>query len=144
MKSRHTIMVVILISCAMGIFFDMCACLTTFINDNGKRIIIYNKTDKTLIPIQKSEKRRFGNQHKHAYFVIYMQQPQSNIFSRMYVCKQNACGKKGNIQLKLSDVENRTEATELFTIAKNEPHSSMVQNLPMIKEKNCHSCGGHK
>jgi hypothetical protein len=116
------------------------ACLTTFINDKGGRVIVYNKNDKTLIPIQKNEKRRFGDHHKHAYFAIYLQQPNKQIFSRVYVCKQNECGNNGNIQLKLSDVENQTGATQLFTITKSTPHSSMVQKLPIMQKKNCHAC----
>ena len=114
------------------------ACLTTFINDKGKKVAIYNKNDERFIPIcKKNATCRFGNQHQHAHFVVYMQQPQSKFFSPVYECKQNACGTKGNIKLKLSDIENQTEATQLFTIAKSEPHS-MAQELPMIK--NCSSC----
>lgn len=127
------------IAVVMSIFIDLNACLTTFIND-GKKILIYNKNDKRLIPIYKNGTCRFGNQHEHAHFAVYMQQPKSKFFSRKYICKQNACGKKGNITLKLSDIENQTEATQLFTIVKSDAHPSMVQELPMIQKKNCESC----
>jgi hypothetical protein len=123
-----------------GVITDTMACLTTFINDKGRRVIIYNKNDKAIIPVSRNEKRRFGNQHKHAHFAIYIQQPKSPFFSRVYVCKQNTCGKKGNILLKLSDIDDQTDATQLFTITKSEPHASMVEELPMFKKKNCHSC----
>ena len=125
---------------AMLPVIDMQACLTTFINDKGVRVIIYDKNDKSIIPVQKNEKRRFGNQHKRAYFAIYVQQPKVQTFSRAFVCKQNECGSNGNVQLKFSDIENGSAATELFTIYKSKPYSSMVDEVSLIQKKNCRAC----
>ncbi|HLC06828.1 MAG TPA: hypothetical protein VJJ26_01445 [Candidatus Babeliales bacterium] len=142
MENRHKKSMVMIIVLMMGVTSYVQACLTTFINDKGVRVFIYNKNDKVIIPVERNEKRRFGNPHKHAYFAIHMQEPNTRLLSRVYVCKQNECGKRGNIELKLSDIENGTEATKLFTITKEDPYSSMVQNLPMMQKKNCHSCSG--
>lgn len=114
---------------------DMYPCLTTLINDQGSRILVYNKKDKTIIALSKNEKRRFGSPKEHAYFVIYVQQPKARLFTRMYTCQQNECGDTGDVRLKLSDIINRTQVTELFTIIKHEPHSSMVQDLPIMSRK---------
>lgn len=141
MENRYKIFILLTI-CTVSIAHYVRACFTTFINDKGVRVIIYNKNDKAIIPIQRNEKRRFGSGHKHAYFAVYVQEPKTHLFSRAYLCKQKACGKSGNIQLKLSDIENKTDATRLFTITKNKPYSSMVQGLPMVQKKNCHSCRG--
>ena len=47
------------------------------------------------------------------------------------------------IQLKFSDVENCAEVTQLFTITKHKPYTSMVHKLPMIQKKSCHcNCRG--
>jgi len=123
----------------IGNMMSMCslhACLTTFINDKSARVIIYNKDDQTLILLGRNQKRRFGNQHKHAHFDIYVQQQNRPVLSRLYTCKQIKCGGNGNIQLKLSDIENGTEVTELFTIIKHGPHSPMVHELPIMQSRN--------
>jgi len=111
------------------------ACLTTFINDKAGRVIIYNKIDKTLIPINKNEKRRFGNQHQKAHFAIYVQQSNQRVLSRMYTCKQIGCDNQGNIQLKLSDIEKGNYDTQLFTITQSKPYSPMVEELPIVQKK---------
>jgi len=134
-------MMILFVACIMSLVVNVHACLTTFINDKGVRVIIYDKNDKAIIPVAKNEKRRFGSQHKHAHFAIYVQQPKVQTFSRVYVCKQNECGGNGNVQLKFSDIENNTPATRLFAIKKSEPYSSMVQNLSMMKKKSCNACG---
>lgn len=113
---------------------NLCACVTTLINDKAARLIVYNKADKTLIFMRKNEKRRFGSQHQLAHFALYIQEPKKQIFTRMYTCKQKMCGDNGNVQLKLSDIENGTAAADLFDIKKNAPYVSMVQ-------KHCESCG---
>lgn len=127
---------IIIITMMAGYMLSICNmyALTTFINDKGKRIIIYNEEDKTLIPIGRNEKRRFGNQHEHAHFTIYYMQQANKPSGRIYTCKQNLCGGNGNIQLKLSDIKKGTEVTDLFTIIKHEPHSSMVNELPIMKK----------
>jgi hypothetical protein len=114
---------------------DLCACVTTLINDKAARLIVYNKADKTLIFMRKSEKRRFGNQHQPAYFALYIQEPKKQIFTRRYTCKQKMCSDNSNLQLKLSDIEKGTAAADLFDIKKNAPYVSMVQ-------KHCESCSG--
>lgn len=113
---------------------NLCACVTTLINDKAARLIVYNKVDKTLIFMRKNEKRRFGNQHQPACFALYMQELKKQIFTRTYTCKQKMCSNNGNVELKLSDIEKGTGAAGLFDIKKNAPYVSMVQ-------KHCESCG---
>ncbi|HSC24620.1 MAG TPA: hypothetical protein VLB80_00180 [Candidatus Babeliales bacterium] len=124
------------------IVINVQACMTTFINDSNSKVAIYNEHDKAFLIIPKSGKRRFGNHDKHAYFVVYAQQPKTKteVWIPVYTCTQNECGNNGNIVLKFSDIEDGTQATSLFTIVKNKPHSSMVRELPMIQRKNCSSC----
>ena len=119
--------------------FDMCACLTTFINDKHAKVMIYNENNNTIIPIMRNERRRFGSPDEHAHFSIFVQQPKNKYFYRAYECKQNECGKTGNIQLKFSDIENGSGSTDLFTIIQGDPHVSMVNSLPMMK-KHCGAC----
>lgn len=138
LKNRIMMMMIMYM---LSVAIDLHACLTTLINDEVKKIIIYNKVDKTLVPIQRNEKRRFGNQHQHAHFAIYTQLPNRQVFSRLYTCKQNTCGSSGNIQLKLSDIENSIGAAQLFTITKSKSHASMVEELPMVQKRHCRSCG---
>ena len=140
MIAKYKKIMIIFMMQVMSVVINVQACLTTFINDKNVRMFVYNKNDKTIIPICKNEKRRFGNQHKHAFFVVYMQQPKMRFFTRVYTCKQNECGSSGNIQLKLSDIENGTGSTELFTITRHKPYSSMVQELPMVQKKECSVC----
>jgi len=138
MKIRYTAKLILFVY-ALSAAIDVYACLTTFINDKVSKILIYNKNDNTIIPIQKNERRRFGSPHEHAHFAVYMQQPKNQYFYRAYVCKQNECGRNGNVQLALSDIENGTGPTNLFTITQEDPHVSMVNTLPMLK-KNCRKC----
>ena len=135
-KSQLTIISGIVLFCCIS---GMYACVTTIINDKMPKMMIYNKPDKTFIVMRKSEKRRFGNQHKRAHFAVYIQQPNKPIFSRIYTCRQIACSKSGNIQLKFSDIEKGSGDTYLFSITKNKPHSSMAQELPFM-QKPCQSC----
>jgi hypothetical protein len=122
-------------------FSALDACMTTFINDSGGRIMIHNKNDKSIILIQKNGRRRFGSPHKHAYFDIYTQQPKSQTFRPIYQCKQNTCGKSGNPQIRFSDLGNNSGEAVLFDIIKNDtPHTSMVRELPMIQKKICKPC----
>lgn len=116
----------------------MSACFTTIINDGKEKILIHNKNDNTVIVIPKKGHRRFGKSTEHAHFSIYMQQPNTHAFSEIYICKQNQCGKKGNIVLRLSDIEHRTDVTRAFTIIEQEPVVPMVQELPMMKK--CRRC----
>ncbi len=114
-------------------------CMTTFINDSNNRIAIFNELDKTFMIIPKNGKRRFGDHSQHAQFVIYtIQNEKAQIWSPAYGCQQNECGTKGNVILKLSDVENCTEVTRSFTLTKHKPYASMVNKLPMIQKKSCH------
>jgi hypothetical protein len=139
MKLRYKALMIIMVVVSVLKTDNARACVTTIINDKAGRIIIYNKEDKSLNIIGKNEKRRFGNQHTRLNFAIYMQQPKKQIFTRFYTCKQNKCAENGNIQLKLSDIENGTGAAELFLIIKNAPYASMVQELSMVKNL-CQSC----
>lgn len=114
-------------------------CMTTFINDSNNRIAILNELDQTFMVMPKNGKRRFGHYSKHAHFTVYtMQNEKSQLWSRMYSCQQNECGTRGNVTLKLSDMESCTDVTKLFTIKKYEPYASMVNGLPMIQKKACH------
>lgn len=139
---KHRSLLVAVTAVYMLSVTNMQACLTTFINDKMSKIMVYNKQDKTFTCIRKNEKRRFGNQHQRAHFVLYVQQKNKPVFSRLYTCKQVRCSKTGNIQLKFSDIQNGSSVTQLFDITKNEPYSSMVQDLPMV-QKSCQSCGGN-
>jgi len=142
MASRHKIVVIMVMLYGASIAIDAVACMTTFVNDSPCKIAIFNKNDKTFMFIPKNGKRRFGSQHKHAYFALYTQQTKTQVFTREYVCKQRDCGNNGNVLLKFSDIKDTTDATELFVITKNKPHSSMVHTLPMIQKQPCHSCHG--
>ena len=119
---------------------SIAACFTTVINDGREKIIIHNKNDNSLIMIPRKGHRRFGKSSEHAFFSIFMKQPNTQVFSEVYTCKQNQCGKKGNIVLRLSDIENRNEITKPFTIMENEEYVPMVQKLPMMQKKRCHKC----
>lgn len=107
---------------------DMYACLTTFVNNQKARILLYDEKDKTIISIGKNGTRRFGSPSEHAHFTVYVQQPKTQLFTRMYTCKQNECGSTGNVRLKYSDIVDKTETTDLFTITEYKPHSSMVHD----------------
>lgn len=127
--------------CVATTIIELFSCMTTFINDSNNRIAILNKSDQTFMFIPKNDKRRFGNQHNHAHFVIYtMQKEKPELWSPAYTCQQNECGSNGNIILKFSDIENRVapaapgpDVTQLFTITKHAPYTSMVHTLPMIQ-----------
>jgi hypothetical protein len=109
--------------------YNLDGCLTTFINDKNEKIMIYNESDQTIIPIDRHAKRRFGNQREHAHFSICTKVANQPLFSKSYTCRQLGCGKDGNVQLKLSDIENETSVTRLFSIVRHEPHSSMVDQV---------------
>jgi hypothetical protein len=119
--------------------FNVFSCMTTFVNDSNNRVAIFNELDKTFIEIPKNGKRRFGDHHKHAHFVVYtIQKDKTQLWSPLYTCQQNECGTKGNVVLKLSDIETCTDVTKLFTVTKHQPYASMVHKLPMIQKKSCH------
>lgn len=139
-RSRRLAIVIVLYAIIMGI--DLLACMTTFVNDSNGEIAIFNELDTTFMFIKKNGKRRFGDHHKHAHFAIYLQKEKTPLWSPAYTCKQNECGNNGNVMLKFSDIENGTDATQLFTVTKHKPHSSMVRTLPMIQKKSCDSCPG--
>ena len=116
------------------------ACFTTVINDGKEKIIIHNKNDNALIIVPPKGHRRFGKSSEHAFFSVFMKQPKMQVFSEVYICKQNQCGEKGNIVLRLSDIENQNDVTRPFTITENEPYIPMVQKLPMMQKKGCRRC----
>ena len=127
------------ILCVAMIEMHLFACMTTFINDSNNKIALLNELDQTFMVIPKNGKRRFGDQHKHANFVIYMiQHEKSQLWSPVYTCHQNECGTRGNVPLKLSEVENCGDVTKLFSITKHKPYTAMVHSLPMIQKKSCH------
>lgn len=139
MKNKNKRFMFIAILSAGIVEKSLFSCMTTFINDSNNRIAILNELDETFMVIPKNGKRRFGNQHKHAHFVVYtMQHEKSQLWSPVYTCQQNECGAKGNVTLKLSDMENCADITKLFTITKHKPYASMVNKLPMIQKKSCH------
>jgi hypothetical protein len=126
--------------CVGTVVIELFSCMTTFINDSSNRIAILNKLDETFMIIPKSGKRRFGDQHKHAHFVVYtLQKEKTQLWSPAYTCQQNGCGSNGNVILKFSEMENRVapapgpDTTQLFTITKHAPYTSMVHTLPMIQ-----------
>ncbi len=133
-------MMILVLMQMMSVALDMQGCFTTFINDKGIKILIYDKNDDLIIPIGKSEKRRFGSENEHAHFVIYTQEPKKRLFSPLYTCKQDQCGANGNMQLKFSDIENDTEAAQLFTITEHTPHMSMVQRVSEVIKSECSNC----
>ncbi|HLW73087.1 MAG TPA: hypothetical protein VKR54_03490 [Candidatus Babeliales bacterium] len=133
MKNRHKrLMIVGILSIGMSIGICLQACMTTLMNDSGDEIRLLNKNDEKFIDIPKNKKRRLD----HAHFVIYTRQPKTKmqVFNPAYECQQNACGSSGNLLLKFSDIKNNSDATHFFTIVKHKPHSSMVQDLPMIQK----------
>jgi hypothetical protein len=139
MKNQNKRFIFIALLCTAIIGNSLFGCMTTFINDSNNKIAILNTLDRTFMIIPKNGKRRFGDQAKHAQFSIYMiQNEKSQLWSPVYDCQQNECGTKGNVILKLSDVENCTDVTRLFSITKHQPYSSMVNRLPMIQKKSCH------
>jgi hypothetical protein len=138
-RSTKVMMIMVLIP-MMSLIIDIHGCFTTFINDKGIKILIYDKNDELIIPIAKNEKRRFGSEHDHAHFVIYTQEPKKRLFSPLYTCKQNQCGGNGNMQLKFSDIENDTDAAALFTITEHAPHMSMVQRVSEVIKSECTNC----
>lgn len=131
---RATITMVL---CIGAIFPQLDACMITFINDSNNPIMIRNRNNKIIFIIKKYGRRRFGSPDKHAYFDVYIKQSQPDSFRPLYTCQQDSCGKNGNPQLKYSDLEGNQGAAQLFTITKNEnPHTSMVRELPMIQKTN--------
>jgi len=134
---------IMLMLCVMNAHITIFSCMTTFINDSGNEVRILNKNDEKFIDIPKNRKRRFGSHEQHAHFIIYTRQPKTkvNIFKPEYECKQNECGNSGNVMLKFSDIQNNTGESAKFTIVRYES-SSMVDDLPMIKNKSCPSCEG--
>jgi hypothetical protein len=127
-----------LLVCLYGSFIS--ACFTTVVNDGKEKIVIHNKNDNSLIVIPRKGHRRFGKSSEHAFFSVFIKQPNTQAFSEVYICQQNQCGKKGNIVLRLSDIENRNEVTQPFTITENEYYVPMVQKLPMMQKRGCRSC----
>ncbi len=139
MKNKNKRFIFIALLCTAIIGNNLFGCMTTFINDSNNKIAILNTLDRTFMIIPKNGKRRFGDQVKHAQFTVYMiQNEKSQLWIPVYDCQQNECGSKGNVILKLSDVENCTDVTQLFTLTKHKPYSSMVNRLPMIQKKSCH------
>ena len=125
----------ILLSIVIGymlIGYTIDACVTTFLNDTGARIMIYNKEDHTLIAIGRNEKRRLGNQYKHARFAIYVQERNKPIFSRKYMCEQIRCARDGNAQLRFSELEKGSVSRHLFHIIRYKPYTPMVNDLPIM------------
>src|SRR5438552_3749101 len=138
-RSTKIMMIVLLIQ-MMSFVLDMHGCFTTFINDKGIKILIYDKNDELIVPIGKNEKRRFGSEHTHAHFVIYTQEPKKRLFAPLYTCKQDTCGGNGNMQLKFSDIEKDTDAAQLFTVTEHAPHISMVQRVSDTIKSECQDC----
>src|SRR5579862_4593841 len=115
------------ILCVAMIEMNLFACMTTFINDSNKDIVIFNELDLTFKELRKNDSYRTGDQYKHANFVIYMpQKDKSRLWVPVYTCHQNECGPRGNIYLKFSEVENCGDVTKSFTIKKHPPYTSMV------------------
>lgn len=139
-RFKGLMFVVILYAVIIG--GDVQAYMTTFVNDSLGKLAVFNELDKSFMCIPKHGKRRFGNHHKHANFVVYLQQPKVKIeiWTPAYTCMQNRCDNCGNALLKFSDIRNNTEAAALFTIIKHKPHSSMVGELPMIQKQSCQLC----
>ena len=133
--------IIMLILCVMNVHITIFSCMTTFINDTSNEVRVLNKNDEKFIDIPKHGKRRFGNQKQHAHFIIYTRQQTTkmNVFKPEYECQQNECGTSGNVILKFSEIQNNTGNAQFFAINHYET-SSMVDELPMIKNKNCHSC----
>lgn len=129
------------ILCVMSVHIHIFSCMTTFINDSGNEVRILNKNDEKFIDIPKNRSRRFGSAEQHAHFIIYTRQPNTklNVFKPEYECKQNECGTSGNIPLKLSEIQSNNGNAQFFTITRYES-TSMVDELPMIKNKVCTSC----
>lgn len=105
------------------------ACVVTFINDTDSRIMILNKQDRTLTPIMKNEKRRFGNAHTYTSFDIYIHEPRKKNMVKAYSCEQQSCNNDGVLMLKFSDIKNKTQATRFFTITLYESPTSMVERV---------------
>lgn len=114
--------------------YSVYACVTTFINDTGARIMIYNKEDRTLIAVGRNEKRRLGNQHRHARFALYIQEPKKPIFSRRYTCEQIRCARDGNAQLRFSELEKGLVSRNLFHITRHKSYAPMVNALPVMNQ----------
>src|SRR5229473_4890141 len=133
--------IIMLILCVMNVHITIFSCMTTFINDTSNELRILNKNDEKFIDIPKNRKRRFGSAEQHAHFIIYTRQSTTkmNVFKPEYECLQNECGASGNVTLKFSEIQNNSGNAQFFTITRNEA-SSMVDELPMIKNKSCHSC----
>lgn len=139
MINKNKMFMFMSILCVAMMEITIFGCLTTFINDSNNKIALLNKLDQTFTVLPKHAKRRFGDSDKHAQFVIYtVQSEKSQLWTPIYSCQQNECGSRGNVILKISDVENCADVTQLFTITKHQPYSSMVHKLPMIQQKNCH------
>jgi hypothetical protein len=144
MKNKNKRFMFVAIVCFAIMGNNLFGCMTTFINDSNNQIAILNECDKSFRIMPKNDTFRFGDPSKHAQFVIYTIQnkkspyKKSQLWIPAYSCQQNECGTKGNVALKLSDVENCTEVTRLFTITKHKPYASMVNKLPMIQKKSCH------
>lgn len=130
--------------CSLFIGTMLQACMITFLNDSSGKLGIFNKLDETFTFIPKNGRRRFGQQHEQAHFVLYTQRPKTKvaIWVPLYTCKQNRCSSQGNVILKFSDLERLeqdNDAHNLFTIIKHKPYSPMVKELPMIQ--GCAACG---
>ena len=150
MINRNKKFMFIAVVCIVIGGIDLFSCMTTLVNDSNNRIAILNELDQTFMVIPKNGKRRFGDHHRHAHFVVYtIQKEKMQLWSPAYTCQQNECGNSGNVILKFSDIENRItpapgpDVTNLFTITKHKPYTSMVHTLPMIQQKKCPcNCGG--
>ena len=76
-KNKRFIFVTALIAVIMET--TLFGCMTTFVNDSNNRIAILNELDQTFMVIPKNGKRRFGDHHKHAHFIIYTIQKTKNL-----------------------------------------------------------------
>ena len=135
--------IIMVILCGVNVHSNLFSCMTTFINDSSNEVRILNKNDEKFIDIPKHRQRRLGSHEQHAHFIIYTRQPKTkmSVFKPEFECLQNECGSNGNVMLHLSDIQNNTGEIKLFTITRYET-SSMVDDLPMIKNKKCLSCEG--
>lgn len=136
---KYNRIIIIAIVFVLYAAIDIQACVITFINDGNGVITLHNNLDSTLRPLAHNQQVRLGNAHQRADFTIYKKQPNKSIPSKMYTCRQKKCSSEGHIKLKFSDIENRTEATKLFTIVYHEPQASMVESLPIMKNNRTRS-----
>lgn len=132
MTHRKRMLISVVIGHMLG-GYTIYGCVTTFMNDTGTRLMLYNKEDHSLIAIGRNEKRRLGNQHRHARFAVYVQERNKPIFSRRYTCEQIRCSRDGNAQLRFSELEKGLVSRNLFHVTKHAPYSPMVNDLPMMQ-----------